>query len=347
MTVFSPSRRVAVLTITLIAASSICAQTQTQTEIFSGDDLFDQSNIEKFAQFSADMHAAILFSVGDNATGYAINGVARQLHLLPGNSSCPHPTPALSHDGRTLAYWSAQPSGKCGITLLDIGTGSSRPLPELGVNWSTLSWSPDDSEIAFHHTTFIPTYSASIQAVAVRDGSVRTLVPPGPITLDGTQYSERELGLDNFARIEWSHDSETVVVGFTRYVPHPNSQWYDAKLVGIALANHGVLSSFSTGTFASISPAGDRIAWITLNNKIAAANLDGTDRRVLTGAPRWLGLLPGDLNWPITWSPDGKQILFRNIVSDDCTDDIYLLQVDTGRRRRLLHHSCIAILNWR
>lgn len=329
----------------LALATTVSGQTKRTTEIFSSDDRFDQPNIERIAQFSAQEHATILFTVGSDAIGYARDGTLRQLRLPPSSFRCPRSAAALSHDGRTVAYWSARPSGKCAITLLDLATGSSRPFPEVAAIWSALSWSPDDSEIAFNYSTDHPTFSAFIQAVDVRDGSIRTLVPPGPITVDGTQYSGRAFRFVDFTPVQWSKAADTLLVGFTRDVPNPHSQWFDVKY-GIALARHGVLFPFADGTNASISPVTDRVVWFALN-KIDSAKLDGTDRRILSSAPRYAIIFPGSLSGPITWSPDGKHILFRNVVSDDCTDEIYLLNVDTGVRKRFLKHTCIEILDWR
>jgi len=58
-------------------------------------------------------------------------------------------------------------------------------------------------------------------------------------------------------------------------------------------------------------------------------------------------IFPGDFKGPLTWSPDGKQLLFGTFESETCRDSVYLFQIETRRSRKFLHRTCITILAWR
>lgn len=302
----------------------------------------DRSDISKIAQFTATEHGSILFAIADHGLMYASNGTVRDLKLLSGGSRCSSPFAAFSHDGRTIAYWSAQPSGNCGITLLDVATGSSRPLLDLSPGQRALSWSWDDSEVAY----VLSAPLASIQAVSVRDGSVHTLLPPTHITVNGVQYSGRNLDFYEWDPVQWSHAGNILVLGITWLVPNSHSLWFNTR-PGIAIASHGALAVVPDGRNASISPVEDRVAFFAANGNVVSVRLDGSDLRTLSKRPSWMGILPDVLTGPLTWSPDGKQLFFGDVVSETCSDDVFLLQVDTGVRRRFLQHSCVSILDWR
>jgi hypothetical protein len=169
------------------------------------------------------------------------------------------------------------------------------------------------------------------------------MVPSSQLTIDGTPFGHL-LGFSG--AVQWTHDGNKLLAGFALDVPTRQPDTYNVEY-RIELANDGILSKFDSGSDASVSPVADRIAWYSYN-KIILANVDGTDRRVLTGAPRWMGIVPeGFGGRRLTWSPDGKQLFFGVVMSENCSDDVYLLQVETGRHRRFLHHTCITIRDWR
>jgi hypothetical protein len=49
----------------------------------------------------------------------------------------------------------------------------------------------------------------------------------------------------------------------------------------------------------------------------------------------------------IVWSPDGNRLFFGTIVSENRRDNLYLLELKSGRREPFLSHTSIAIRGWR
>jgi len=300
----------------------------------------EQNNIDKLAQFTAQQHAAILFTIGDRVVGYANQGTVKQLSLPRRNPSCLYPHPTLSHDGQFLAFLSGEKSEHCEIALLNLATGRIEPLLDLTYNPGALSWSWDDSEIAFRDPRVL---APSIQALRVQDGSVRVLVPPSQLTIDGTQFG---LLLGYFGAVQWTHTGNGLLVGFTRDVPTRQPDAYAVEF-RIEEAKNGVLSNFRHGSYAAISPVADRVAWCG-DGRIIVENLDGTRRQIRATSPRWMmGIFSTSFKGPLTWSPDGRQLFFGVHESEDCSDDVYLLQIETRRSKRFLHNSCITIEDWR
>ena len=304
----------------------------------------EHSKVEKIAQFTAKEHAAILFSIEDGALGYANGGTVRKLDLKGGSAQCPWPDPEVSHDGRFLAHLSDGGSGGCAIQILELATGREWTLAELQFAPPGVSWSWDDSEIAFFD---LRSPLPSIQAVSLRGGSVRVLVPQSQLRIDETSSGVR-FRLDDRFSLQWSHSGREMLVDFSRDEPTQQANVYSAypMVVRIDLANGNSIFELGDGEGAVVSPLADRIAWYR-GNKIVAANIDGSDRQVLTGAPRWLGIFSGDFKGPLVWAPDGNRMFFGVWESETCKDDVYLLSADTRHAKRFLRGTCITILSWR
>jgi hypothetical protein len=303
----------------------------------------ERPNIEKLEQFTSRQGVAILFTI-DRMFGYAKAGTARRLDLPHSNSHCPSWSAALSHDGRSFAFLSSQQPEHCTISIYDMATGAIRNLLDLPYNPWALSWSWDDSRIAFSDPSDL---SPAIRAISLRDGSVRTIVESSRLATVRTQTGAL-LRFDGLASTQWSHAEDELLVGFRREIPTPQPNTYTSYRVEyrIKLASDDHVSELGDGDGASVSPLADRVAWYR-DNKIVIANFDGTNRRVVTGAPRWMGLLTDDFKGPLVWSPNGKQLSFGTFESETCRDNVYILQVDTGNSKRFLHRTCITIEDWR
>lgn len=303
----------------------------------------DRSNIERIAQLTATRGGTILFVI-NRAVGYASAGKVRRLELPKSNSHCRYWGAALSHDGHLLAFLSGERTEHCTLSIYDTRTNKIRPLLDLPPAPAALSWSWDDTEIAFSDPR---TNTPSIRSVSVRDGSVRTIVTSSQLAIDKAPTGI-QLRFDADAPMAWSHTGNELVVGFRREIPTAQPSTYSSYPVEytIDLGRGAVRAAIGDGYGARVSPVADRIAWYR-DKKIAVANLDGTDREVLTSAPRWMLFLPGDFKGPLVWSPDGEQLVFGTFESETCKDDIYILQVKTKRSQRFLHRTCIVILDWR
>jgi hypothetical protein len=303
----------------------------------------EHSRIEKIAQFTAKEHAAILFSIEDGALGYANGGTVRKLDLKRGSTQCPWPVPVVSHDGRFLAYLSDGGSEGCAIQILELATGRERSLVDLASRPTSLSWSWDDSEIAFFD---LRAPLPSIWAVSSCDGSVRLLVPSSPLKFDSTSTGIH-LNFGGLYSLEWSHSGRELFADFTREVPtkQPNVYSNFPMVARVQLTQGKTISEVGDGYGAVVSPVADRVAWYQ-DSKIVAADLAGADRQVLTVA-RWWGIFPGDFKGPLVWAPDGNRMFFGVWESETCRDDVYLLSADTRHAKRFLRGTCITILSWR
>jgi len=304
----------------------------------------EHSKIEKIAQFTAKERSAILFTIGDEALAYANRGTVRKLDLQWGNSRCRWPVPVLSHDGRFLAYLGGGSSEGCSIRVFEIDTGKERPLIDLPYKPTSLSWSWDDSEIAFFD---LRTPLPSIWAVSSRDASVRLLIPSSSLKFDSTSTGIH-LNFGSPFSLEWSHSGRELFADFRRDVPtkQPNVYSNFPMVVRVQLAQENIVSQLGDGYGAVVSPVADRVAWYQ-DNKIVAVDLDRADLQVLTGAPRWLGVFPGDFKGPLVWAPDGNRMFFGVWESETCKDDVYLLSADTRHAKRFLRGTCITVLSWR
>ncbi len=303
----------------------------------------EHSKIEKIAQFTAKERSAILFTIGDEALAYANRGTVRKLDLQWGNAHCLSPLPVLSHDGRFLAYLGGGSSEGCSIRVLEIDTAKERLLIVLPYKPTSLSWSWDDSEIAFFD---LRTPLPSIWAVSSRDGSVRLLVPSSSLKFDSTSTGIL-LNFGSLYSLEWSHSGRELLADFTRDVPTKQPNVYSSlpMVVRVQLAQGNTISQLGDGYGAVVSPVADRAAWYQ-DNKIVAASLAGADRQVLTVA-RWLGIFQADFKGPLVWAPDGNRMFFGVWESETCKDDVYLLSADTRHAKRFLRGTCITVLSWR
>jgi hypothetical protein len=69
---------------------------------------------------------------------------------------------------------------------------------------------------------------------------------------------------------------------------------------------------------------------------IIAINADATGKTVLAKVPRAVLFSKDELFWKIVWSPDGNRLFFGAIVSENRRDNLYLLDVKSGRREPII-----------
>ena len=331
----------------IVALAPAIASAQVRQPLSADDPnrLWDEErpNLERLARLTQEQGGTVLFLL-DGSLGLAKARTVSRLQLPDTNVHCPYRA-SLSHDGHFLAFLSSQKSGGCDISIYTVRPGTIRHLVNLPYAPSSLLWSWDDAEIAFTDSRgFSP---AAIQAVSVRDGSVRTIVESSRLATQQTHTGIR-LRFDGSAPMQWSHAGDELLVGFSREVPtsQPNTYLSYRVEYRIGLANDGRRSEFADGYDAAVSPVADRVAWYRGSN-ILLANFDGTNQQVLARAPRWMRILPGDFKGPLVWSPNGKQLFFGVLDSETCRDNVYLLHVETRRSSRFIHRTCIMIEDWR
>ena len=242
---------------------------------------FEQPGIDKIARLTYAEHATILFSLGGEVVAYASAGRVQKLSCTTGDTACKVWDAALSHDGRFVAYIEApvpDTSKNQRLVLQNIETGERRVVLE-GMGRTSLSWSWDDSEIAYPEAPYSWGPQSAIYALSVHDGSTRVVTQLVKFIEERQRKGERIE--DVSAPIQWAHGGERQVVGLTVQVPTGKPQESQPEF-RIYIATQAGLSIFRTGWCPAVSPVADQVAYFD-DNKVKLANLDGSQERVLTG----------------------------------------------------------------
>jgi dipeptidyl aminopeptidase/acylaminoacyl peptidase len=295
----------------------------------------EKPGIEKIAQLTANDHTTILFAIADHLIGYAKDG---HIEWIKSNRNsqrvtCAWPHPALSHDGLRVAFVSD--SGKpehCYIVIQDMGTGVQQELIETADDPGEISWSWDDTEIAF--------FDHGISAVSVRDGAKKVLLP-FPLKKIGN----REFTFGVWYPMQWLHNDKDLIVELNAEIPTKEPGTYNQQS-NLLLVSRGDARVIDIGSQPAVSPISDRIAYYA-SEGVVAINADTTGKTALGEAPGPILFSKDELFWKIVWSPEGNRLFFGTIVSENRRDNLYLLDVKSGRRKLFLSHTSITIRGWR
>jgi hypothetical protein len=295
----------------------------------------EKPGIDKIVQLSANEHSTILFAIADHLIGYAKDGHIEWIrrNRISQRVTCEWPHPALSHDGLRVAFVADGDEPKhCHIVIHDIPTGVRRDLIETTDDPGEISWSWDDTEIAF--------FDHGISAVSVRDGAKRVLLP---FPLKKIRNHEFTFGV--WYPMQWLHNDKDLVVGLNTEIPTKEPGTYNQQS-NLLLVSRGDARVIDIGSQPAVSPISDRIAYY-VSEGVAAINADTTGKTVLGKAPGPILFSKDELFWKIVWSPDGNRLFFGTIVSENRRDNLYLLDVKSGRRKLFLSHTSITIRGWR
>ena len=286
----------------------------------------------KLAALSTNGHSNILFTINDEIIGYTAGGkVGRIGHEWLGRCNrWPHP--ALSHDGLRVAYVAdgeaeGRPLHNCRIVVHELATSAEKTIVSLPDDPGEISWSWDDSRIVYFDRSTI-------------DVSL----------IDSTRNNWSEKGAGSFFvwyPMQWLRRGESLVVQRGEEVPsrEPKSFTTQAKLFRIEREDPPRL--IALGSNPSVSPQSDQIAYLG-EGGIAAINPDGSGKHLLAKAPRTGPLFQKELLWgPIVWSPDGQQLFFGAIESEDHSDKLFLLDIRRGQIKTFASHTSIRIRGWR
>lgn len=174
--------------------------------------------INKIVQLTAREHSTILFSIADEAVGYAKDGMVEWINTnhKTGHVNCGWPHPALSHDGLRIAFVSDGDAPNCRIVIHDIPTGVERALIDTPNDPGEVSWSWSDAEIVF--------IDSGISAVALKDGVKRVLLPY-PIN----KIAGREFELGTWYPMQWLHNGKDLVIELSIEISTENAGSYDQQ----------------------------------------------------------------------------------------------------------------------
>ncbi len=296
---------------------------------------FERRGIEKLAELTAKDHSTILFTIVDETIGFAKDGaVGRVARDWVGHCNrWTHPT--LSHDGRWVAYVSdGESEGRalhnCRIAIHDLATGVGRTLIEMSDDPGEISWSWDDTKISYWDP------AVGLSEVSLTNARSRRL----------SYIIDRPLEFWVWYPMEWLHNNTDLVVEFNARVPTGKLGGEYRQQGNLLLVSRGGADLIDLGSDPAVSPLSDRIAYYTREG-IVTINADGAGRTVLARAPRSALFFREDLWGKIVWSPDATQMFFGTVVSDDRSDKLYLLDVQSGRTRQFLSHTSIRIRGWR
>ncbi|MFN0277839.1 MAG: hypothetical protein ACKVRN_04470 [Pyrinomonadaceae bacterium] len=219
--------------------------------------------------------------------------------------------PAFSPDGKKIAYVSQEASNSLAAKIKIMNSDGTNQTELTSVtmnrfpNWaeweySSLSWSPDGSKIAFDDEGEIFTINV--------DGSNRTNL---------TNHDADDIAP------AWSPDGSRILftsnrVGYST-MHTMNSDGSDVKV----LPSQG----YGWDVSPEWSPTGDNIVFVELSEDwfpyIKTADADGTNRRVFDG---------GGNGSPVRnkpkWSPDGTKIVYHHFKSSDGDCEIYVKNVN-------------------
>ena len=227
---------------------------------------------------------------------------------------------------------------KCHLLIYDTTSHSSQEVLEKnGGAFFGTSWSWDDSQITLfdQRGVIITTIESDNHLVAL---------PLSEINKDGYSFA---------GQIQWLHDGSKLILTLDKFIPDAKQRdprWTAGQTMSyIASVKDGHVHILGVGSRPSVAPVSNEIAAYA-DGKLVVITSDCNQPRVVSNAPRYpryLPLFPGDLGGDIVWSPDGARLFFLNIVSDNCADNIYLVDLRSGQRQLFLEKTTITIQGWR
>jgi dipeptidyl aminopeptidase/acylaminoacyl peptidase len=216
--------------------------------------------------------------------------------------------PQISPDGRAIAYVRKSndimtDKARSTIWLVDVASGQQRPLLAGSGSYSSPRWSPDGGRLAY---------------VAADGGNAQLFVRWMP-----NGDSARITGLpDSPDSLAWSPDGRRIA--YSMFVPDEapklgqappkpeGAKWADALEVIDAVTYRADGAGY-------LKPGYNQIFWVPA---------DG-------GAPTQLTFGPTNAGGPLSWTPDGRSILFsanlsKNWQREPLDSEIYRISIDGG-----------------
>lgn len=242
--------------------------------------------------------------------------------------------PALSPDGRTVAFWRQSNTGH-NLYLIDVG-GANDPLNERLILQRTEklrapAWSPDGSKIVFSHVNGEHRCRDAGYGICMPDIFPYNLALPLKITdAWGLARVDREGGgwndlaaTQDAAAPDWSEHG-IVYGGSGVHITQDAGDNQDRVVLGDQRYQSP-----------AVQPGGDRIAFQSLEKdhwEIFTAGLDGSGVTALT-RPATTLVTPLPHNVAPAWSPDGRHIVFLSNRTGQW--QLWVMDVDGGNQHVL------------
>jgi hypothetical protein len=301
---------------------------------------YEEADIEKLARITRADHSTIFFH-GYTKSGYVRNGQFHPLMALDVTASRAVRCQGRAHsrDGSRVAYVvPTEDQARCRIVVRDVETDTDRPLAEVAESWRPLSWSWDDSEIAYQRRD-------GIFAVSTRDGRERR-VAHLPLEVNGRQPS----GTWRVESIDWFHGRAEILADVAICVPTKElGECEDTRHMLMLGPDDSRILALGRG--GAISPMRDQIGFLTSSNA-QTLDVDTSATRRITSVPFVTVSIPPfvreETGWSkVVWSPQGDRFWFSTVLDEEFNSSYYLVDLKDGKRRRVLKNTSIDITAWR
>lgn len=226
--------------------------------------------------------------------------------------------PAVSPDGRRIAYAVQIEAGVTRLMIADRLTGLVKPLTA-GTDFDEQpSFSPDGKRIVFVSDRDSGDGGSDIYVMNI-DGTDRRRLTTDP--LPGTVFDRSPVWSPDGAQIVWSSTAGGPLQVWVMNADGSNK--------------HGIVSGTAFQDDPVWSPDGARIAYFEvadLTPRMIVVNADGSNRTVLPTPANGVSRFPA-------WSPDGTLIAFTFLPKDLSRPQIFTMRIDGTELQQRTHDA--------
>ena len=232
-------------------------------------------------------------------------------------------TPSFAPDGKQVAFsWDGEKQDNEDIYVAILGSDSHLRLTQDGARDVSPAWKPDGSQIAFAR---LAAGRAAIYVVSPLGASEQKLAEFSAVPLTGAP-----IGSDD-PMLSWSPDGRWLAVsrvrsGAERGVFVMAEDGSSRRLLLPANPDEDYYA-------ATFSPTGDSLAYVN-SGHIEVVGIGPAGEISITAPPRRLTSSLGSVNG-LTWTIDGKELLFGQSADPSKPSHLWRLSVPGGARERI------------